>query len=88
MSAKNRTTLKNYFKSGSLPSEDQFGDLIDSMLNMRDEGFEKTPDQGFKVAQLPEGKLISFFEAIAAQNSLWSIKLDLKSGHRKLSFLN
>jgi hypothetical protein len=88
MPAKNRTTLKNYFKSGSLPSEDQFEDLIDSMLNMRDEGFEKTADQGFKVAQLPEGRLISFFEDISIRNPIWSVKIDLKSDDRKFSFLN
>ena len=88
MPAKNRTTLKNYFKSGSLPSEDQFEDLIDSMLNMRDEGFDKTAEQGFKVAQLPEGRLISFFEDISIKSPIWSVKIDLKSGDRKFSFLN
>jgi hypothetical protein len=88
MPAKNRTTLKNYFQSGSLPSEDQFEDLIDSMLNMRDEGFEKTAQQGFKVAQLPEGKLISFFEDISIESPIWSVKVDLKSDDRKLYFLN
>lgn len=88
MPSKNRTTLKNYFKSGSLPSEDQFEDLIDSMLNMRDEGFEKSAREGFKVAQLPEGKLISFFEDITVRNPIWSFKIDLKSESRKLCLLN
>lgn len=88
MSSKNRTTLKNYFKSGSLPSEDQFEDLIDSMLNMRDEGFDKTAQEGFKVAQLPEGKLISFFEDISVRSPIWSLKIDLKGESRKLIFLN
>lgn len=88
MPAKNRTTLKNYFKRGSLPSEDQFGNLIDSMLNMRDEGFEKTAEQGFKVAQLPKGKLISFYEDISIESPIWSIKVDLKSEDRRLHFLN
>ncbi len=88
MTAKSRTTLRNYFKSGSLPSEDQFKDLIDSMLNMRDEGFEKTAKEGFKVAQLPEGKLISFFRDISIKSPIWSVKIDLKSKRRKLFFLN
>jgi hypothetical protein len=88
MPARNRKTLKDYFKSGSLPSENQFEDLIDSMLNMTDEGFYKTPEQGFKVAQLPEGKLISFFDNISVEDPIWSIKMDLKNGARKLSFLS
>ena len=88
MPPKNRTTLKDYFRSGSLPSEDKFEDLIDSMLNMRDEGFEKTAQEGFKVAQVPEGRLISFFENISVKDPVWSLKIDLKSGDRQLSFRN
>ena len=88
MPAKNRTTLKNYFKKGSLPSENQFKDLIDSMLNMRDDGFEKTAKQGFKVAQLPEGKLISFYEDLPIKNPIWSVKIHPKRDDSKLSFLN
>jgi hypothetical protein len=88
MPAKNRKTLKNYFQSGSLPEAGQFEDLIDSMLNMLDEGFEKTAREGFKVAQLPEGKLISFFEDIAIRSPIWSLQLDLKNETNNLSILN
>ena len=31
---KNRDTLKDYFKKGKTPTEDQFGELIDSTLNL------------------------------------------------------
>jgi hypothetical protein len=88
MPAKNRTTLKHYFQKGRLPSEDEFADLIDSMLNMRDEGFEKDEQQGFMVGQYPEGRSITFFEGIPIESPVWSLKIDLKSGDRKLSFLN
>lgn len=88
MPARCRKTLKAYFENGSLPSADQFADLIDSMLSMRDEGFEKTPKEGFKIAQLPEGRLISFFEDITIDRPLWSVKIDLKSSQKKLTFLN
>ena len=88
MADQTRDTLKNYFKSGSLPSADQFGDLIDSMLNMRDEGFDKTPDHGFEVDQLPKGKLISFFKKTDVESPIWSLKMDQKNKRQKLSFLN
>ena len=88
MPARCRKTLKAYFENGSLPSEAQFADLIDSMLSMRDEGFEKTPEEGFKIAQLPEGRLISFFEDIAIDPPLWSMKIDRESNRKKLAFLN
>ena len=34
MSQQNRTTLKNYFRTGSRPTQEQFADLIDSSLNL------------------------------------------------------
>jgi hypothetical protein len=62
MTSRNRETLRNYFGNGKLPSDKHFGDLIDSMLNMTDEGFRKSPQNGFEVAT-PVGydTLISFF---------------------------
>tara|TARA_R110000796_G_scaffold247520_1_gene373012 strand:+ start:246 stop:773 length:528 start_codon:yes stop_codon:yes gene_type:complete len=38
MSLVNRTTLKNYFNAGDVPTEDNFADLIDSNLNLTDGG--------------------------------------------------
>jgi hypothetical protein len=74
MAKKNRETLKNYFKTGKRPTEGEFEDLIDSTLNNIDEGFDKTPEDGFKVTQLGEfGKLISFYQNIDVKSALWSI---------------
>lgn len=73
----NRNTLKNYFKNGNVPSQDQFGDLIDSTLNIIDEGFDKTPEEGLKVAQLgDEGRLISFFREILGDKPIYFVRLD------------
>ena len=38
MSRQNRTTLKNYFRTGQKPTQGQFADLIDSGLNLTDDG--------------------------------------------------
>lgn len=77
MAKKNRQSLKNYFTDGSMPSQENFEDLIDSMLNVIDEGFDKSPDKGFEVAQLGDSsKLISFYENIAVESPLWSIRVD------------
>ncbi len=75
MSEKNRKTLKNYFKIGRKPSEQAFEDLIDSSLNMIDEGIRKTPADGLKISQLEQGKLISFDQKDAISMG-WSIRLD------------
>ncbi len=77
MAKKNRHTLKNYFTNGSLPSQEHFGDLIDSMLNVIDEGFDKSAEEGLKVSQLEgTGTLMSFYEQIAVRSPIWSMRLD------------
>jgi hypothetical protein len=62
MTSRNRETLRHYFSDGKLPTEKHFSDLIDSMLNMTDEGFSKTAEHGVEIFT-PAGHdaLISFF---------------------------
>lgn len=79
MAKRTRDTLKQRFMNGEMPSMNGFADLIDSMLNMLEDGFEKTPADGFKVAQLRDGRLISFYQDIDVQSPLWSIRLDTSS---------
>ena len=50
----NRETLKNYFKNGARPSEENFGSLIDSMINKADDGISKNLTDGLLLA--PEGE--------------------------------
>lgn len=77
MAKKNRSTLKRYFREGALPTADQFGDLIDSALNTIDEGFDKSPENGFEIALVGEHeKLISFFKNSAAKEAVWTISYD------------
>ena len=42
MPVKKRQTLKNYFLKGALPSEGDFGNLIDSVPNIVDDGIFKS----------------------------------------------
>lgn len=77
MAKKNRRTLKRYFQKGALPTEDQFGDLIDSALNTIDEGFDKSPENGFEISLIGDHhRLISFFRGGAAKDAVWSIDYD------------
>lgn len=79
MGQQNRKTLKDKFIEGRMPDETGFADLIDSTLNMLDDGFEKTRADGFKVTQLGGGRLLSFYHDIDVQSPLWSIQLDTSS---------
>ena len=38
MAKQNRTTLKEYFETGDIPSQAQYADLIDSKLNLSETG--------------------------------------------------
>ena len=77
MAKKNRSTLKHYFRKGALPSEDQFNDLIDSSLNTIDEGFDKSPENGFEISLVGDhSHLISFFKTAAVKDAVWSIDYD------------
>ena len=86
MAKKNRKTLEAKFKNGRMPSENSFADLIDSTLNMIDDGFEKTVEDGFKISQLGDGKLISFYQNMTTLNPMWFINID--HGTRNLSIGN
>tara|TARA_R110000744_G_scaffold191566_1_gene310686 strand:- start:40 stop:1035 length:996 start_codon:yes stop_codon:yes gene_type:complete len=40
MAKENRTTLKGYFETGDVPNQNQYGDLIDSNLNLSETGIQ------------------------------------------------
>lgn len=70
-----RNTLKNYFKAGRKPSQQDFSDLIDSNLNMIDEGIEKTPEEGLILSQLGSGNLLSL-DKKDDKAKTWTVRLD------------
>lgn len=81
MAQQNRNTLKNYFKKGALPSEKQFADFIDSVINIIDDGFEKSAEHGLKIAAIGEReKLISFFRKMAMACPDWSMGIHPETG--------
>ena len=63
MAIKNKESLKNYFQKGGVISEKQFIDLIDSSINIIDDGIDVQPKDGLRLN--PVGlfsRLISFFK--------------------------
>jgi hypothetical protein len=69
----NRSTLRNFFADGQRPSGRHFGCLIDSMLNMVDEGFSKTPQEGLKITSAVTQKTLLSFYRDNQQQRLWSV---------------
>ena len=77
MSRQSRETLKAYFKEGARPSAQDFADLIDSTLNINDEGFRKTPPDGLRISTLGDSRaLMSFYTPRSdADRAEWSMGL-------------
>jgi hypothetical protein len=75
MPKRNRATLRGFFSKGMLPTEKHFVDLIDSSLNMEDEGFTKTKKHGMHLSTLPgQENLLSFFKKDNEANQpLWTV---------------
>ncbi|MFN3162545.1 MAG: hypothetical protein ACE37N_03470 [Pseudohongiellaceae bacterium] len=77
MAKQNRETLKRFFSAGKLPSEEHFADLVDSSMNIIDEGFAKTEQFGFEITPQKgtddTENLISFFRKLTDKLPSWSI---------------
>jgi hypothetical protein len=70
-----RETLRKFFSAGQLPTEEHFHDLVESTLNMRDEGFSKTPHNGLEiVAAADKPALASFYRSTDTANPVWSLR--------------
>lgn len=85
MTSRNRETLRNFFSDGKLPTRHHFADLIDSMLNMSDEGFRKTPDNGIELSTpVTRDALMSFYRDQSPKTALWSVSFG--GGENRLHF--
>lgn len=74
MAKQTRATLKSFFKAGQLPTADHFGDLVDSNLNLLEEGFGKSPENGVEISTLGnERALLSFYTPVDPNKSQWNI---------------
>lgn len=74
MAKRNRATLRKFFGKGMLPSENHFHDLIDSTVNIVDQGFNKTEETGLEISSLGNHeRLISLSRN---DQPVWSIGYD------------
>jgi hypothetical protein len=77
MALLNRQSLKNYFKKGSAPTEQHFIDLIESSINIVDDGIARGVDQGFRISPIGHSnRLLSFFKNMQKRDPEWFITLN------------
>lgn len=81
MARRNRDTLKDYFRQGKRPNEQDFADLIDSTLNTLDDGFDSSPQIGIGLTPLTDdGVIISTYRNPGDVQAAWEIAIDRKNG--------
>ena len=81
MSQQDRKTLKNYFSDGSLPTSQHYGDLVDSMVTWKDDGFDKSFTEGWRIAATgDEGALMSYYASIGSPEPDWTVALGKSDG--------
>ena len=72
---KNRSTLKEYFKKGEIPTESNFADLIDSMLNQEEDNIFKLAGDPLSIKAVGEDEsLINFYSVKDEKKPTWQIK--------------
>ncbi|MDR0683109.1 MAG: hypothetical protein LBG15_14860 [Dysgonamonadaceae bacterium] len=81
MPRRNRQTLKEHFQSGKRPSQQDFDNLIDSTVNILDDGFSKSAKDGMSLAPLIEkGTVLSVFKEISDAKPQWEFALNSEQG--------
>lgn len=72
-----REDLKKHFRNGQVPTEYDFGFLIDSMINKQDDGFRKENDSGFVISAIGNSKkLVTFLKNVNDLDPFFSIEKD------------
>jgi hypothetical protein len=84
----NRKTLKDYFRAGSQPTSAQFEQLIESTLNMLDDGFSCSRENGVEFSVKGDNdRLLSLFRKSQQMGDPdWAITCRNQDGN--LSFVN
>ncbi|MGZ4955066.1 MAG: tail fiber domain-containing protein [Methylobacter sp.] len=77
---KNRSDLKSYFVKNSIPTESNFAELIDGMLNQKDDGIVKLSGDPLCIESAGDTtglqKVINFYAKFQDANPSWSLQLN------------
>ncbi|MES2004842.1 MAG: adhesin [Bacteroidota bacterium] len=72
-----REDLKKHFRNGQVPTEYDFGFLIDSMINKQDDGFRKENENGLVISTTGNSKkLVTFLKNVNDLDSFFTIEKD------------
>ncbi len=81
MPKRNRQSLKASFRQGNRPSELDFENLIDSTMNLLEDGLRKEPHAGLMLAPEPgKSAVLSVCRQSSDEQALWQVSLDQDTG--------
>jgi hypothetical protein len=76
---KSRAALKSYFVKNAIPTEQQFAQVMDSMLNQRDDGLVKPAGNPLSIEAAGDAssfkKALSFYNSLADADPAWTVSL-------------
>lgn len=83
VNTRNRAQLKSYFVKNSIPTESNFAELIDGMLNQKDDGVVKLPGNPLTIEaagdSASEKKALMLYQSFGDANPAWSLSLNPRS---------
>ncbi|HEX8113249.1 MAG TPA: hypothetical protein VF516_36210 [Kofleriaceae bacterium] len=75
-----RGDLKTFFAKNAIPTESNFADLIDGMLNQQDDGIAKLPNDALMIVAAGDAtsqkKALHFYYAAADTDPSWTLSLN------------
>jgi len=85
MPKRNRKTLKESFRQGRKPTQQDFENLIDSAINILDDGLSKRADTGIGLAPLQGNETVmSVYREPGDDKAAWEIAVDNRTGNLKI----
>ncbi|WP_437316199.1 hypothetical protein [Sorangium sp. So ce385] len=77
---RSRAELKQYFVKNAIPTEKNFAELIDGMLNQKDDGIAKLPGDALSIEasgdDTSQKKAIQFYTSFADASPTWVLSLN------------
>ena len=84
---KNRNELKPFFKKNAIPTESNFADLIDGMLNQKEDGIAKLSGTPLSIEadNSSQKNVLSLYTKLADNQPTWTLSLNAPSSQGGLS---
>jgi len=82
-SKKSRAVLKSYFVKNAIPTEQQFAQVMDSVVNQRDDGFVKVAGDPLSIEAAGDDtsfkKSLNFYNRLSDNDPAWTVSLRPRS---------